>query len=102
MSSPNDEFSNAVSDIVDTATDKAEKVKAKAADAADAVSNAAGDAANQVKKTLSDASSRGSDMLDDPTGFLRRQMRDRPWVVVGVTALLAFAVGVSAGKKGND
>ncbi|AMB59816.1 hypothetical protein [Microterricola viridarii] len=102
MSSPSDEFGNAVSDIVDTAKGKAEDVKAKAEKTVGSVSNAASDVADQVKKTVSDASGRGNDVIEDTAGFLRRQMRDRPWVVVGAAALLAFALGLSAGKKGND
>lgn len=87
-----DKASDKLSDVVDDAADKAEKV-------ADAVSSATGDAVKQVKKTFADAGS--SEVFDDPAGFVRRQLRDRPGVVVAVVALLAFAIGVSAGKKSN-
>ena len=101
MSSQSDEFGDAVSDIVDTAKDKAGQAKDKAEQAFDTVSDKAHDVADQFKRSVSEMRGRGNDPFDDPAGFLRRQVRDRPWVVIGVTALLAFALGVSAGKKGN-
>jgi len=87
-----DKASDKLSDIVDDAAHKAEKV-------ADAVSSATDDAVKQVKKTISDVGARGTEVLDDTAGFFRRQLRDRPGIVVAVAALLAFAIGVSAGKN---
>ncbi len=87
-----DKASDKLSDIREDASHKAEKV-------ADAVSSATDDAVKQVKKTFSDVGSRSNEVFDDPAGFLRRQLRDRPGVVVAVAALLAFSLGVSAGKN---
>ncbi|RZU67038.1 hypothetical protein EV379_3413 [Microterricola gilva] len=112
MSSPSDEFTDKAAHLADTASDKAKDFADKASDkisdvvddasdkaekVADAVSSATGDAVKQVKKTFADA--RGNEVFDDPAGFLRRQLRDRPGVVVAVAAVLAFAIGVSAGKN---
>lgn len=127
MSSPSDDFNNALSDAVGKATDKAEDAmdaaKSKADDLADAAKRKADDLADaakrktddladsakrkaddvygQVKKTVSGGGG-SSDMFDETAGFLRRQMRDRPWAVVGVAALVAFAMGVSVAGKGKD
>ncbi|SDR82399.1 YtxH domain-containing protein [Microterricola viridarii] len=126
MSSPSDDFSNALSDAVGKASDKAEdavdaakdkagdladsakrkaddladSAKRKADDLADSAKRKADDVYDQVRKTVGGAG--GNDVIDDTAGFLRRQMRDRPWVVVGAAALVAFALGVSVAGKGKD
>ncbi|MGO4104662.1 hypothetical protein AB4Y63_11965 [Leifsonia sp. YAF41] len=77
------------------AHETAEKLKGMAGNVAEAV----GDVASRTGESAPDVGSLVQGSLDESAGFLRRQLRERPAVVVAATALAAFVVGLALGRK---
>lgn len=95
MSSPSDQVADAVTGIVDDA-------RAKAAHAAENITAMASDVTEQIRVGAAEASSQAHDALDDPRGFVRRQLRDNPAVVVAVAAIASFILGAVLARKSNS
>jgi hypothetical protein len=96
MSSTGDNpLESAAGAAADIAHDTTEKLKGAAGDVASSVA----DAASRVAQSAPEIGARVQDSVDESMGFVRRQLRERPVVVLAVAALAALVFGYTMGRK---
>lgn len=96
MSSPGDSpLQSAAGAAADIAHDTTEKLKGAAGDVAATVV----DVASHVAQSAPEIGSHVQDSVDESVGFLRRQLRELPVVVLATAALIALLFGFTMGRK---
>ncbi|GAA3877789.1 hypothetical protein GCM10022381_20320 [Leifsonia kafniensis] len=96
MSSSDDSKLDAVADAASGILRDTAK---KATSIADDVSTAIGDATSRVAESASEARSQAQHSVDESVGFIHRQLRERPGIVLAGVAVVAFMLGAAMGRK---